>query len=80
MRHTQDGEEDDIRAGLFQTMLFVVERKKGVQERLLTRFPDALWRMQRITEDALVPQASKTMNHLSGLVQDHALHLVLTVV
>lgn len=53
---------------------------KHVQERLLTRFPDALWCMQGITKDALMPEASKTMNHLSSLVQNHTLHLVLTVV
>lgn len=46
----------------------------------LTGFPDALWGGQGVAEDALVPEASKTMHHLSGPVQNHALDLVLSVV
>ena len=47
---------------------------------LLTGLPDALRGRQGVTEDALVPEASKTMDHFSSPVQNHTLHLVLTVV
>lgn len=74
---------------LLQTMFFL--SLKGVKTRnkvfssaqeakLLTGLPDALWCMQGVTEDALMPEASKAMNHLSGPVQNHTLHLVFTAV
>lgn len=47
---------------------------------LLTGLPDALWCRQGVTEDALMPQASEAMDHLSSPVQNHTLDLVLTVV
>lgn len=52
----------------------------GQKVKLLTGLPDALWRRQGVTEDALMPEASKTMDHLSSTVQDHTLHLIFTVV
>lgn len=47
---------------------------------ILTWLPDALWCRQGVTEDALVPQASEAMDHLSSPVQNHTLDLVLAVV
>lgn len=48
--------------------------------RLLTGLPDALWCRQGVAENALVPQASKAMDHLSSPVQNHPLDLILAVV
>lgn len=47
---------------------------------LLTRLPDALGGRQGVAEDAFVPEASEAMNHLSSLVQNHTLNLVLAAV
>lgn len=52
----------------------------SAEGKLLTGLPDALWCRQGVTEDALMPEASKTMDHLSSTVQDHTLHLIFTVV
>lgn len=46
----------------------------------LTGLPDALWCREGITEDAFVPEASKTMDDLSSLIQNHTLHFILTVI
>ena len=46
---------------------------------LLTGLPDALWCRKGVAEDAFMPEASKAMDHLSSPVQNHTLHLVLTV-
>lgn len=47
---------------------------------LLTGLPDTLRCRQGVAEDAFMPEPSKAMDHLSSVVQNHTLNLVLTAV